>query len=164
MGELPPHPLGGDYSTGPWKRTGAVGEGGLAYSDDTLRGALQPRWRTGSPWLLDHCDEEAGREEQCSSTFDLQTKMEDWKSWFLDHCDEEAGREEQCSSTFDLQWCVSSVVHAIKSSVCFILLHFLPNGAFSRNVGKLFSKLKLVTDNLLFIYAAAKWESTERRV
>jgi len=28
-------------------------------------------------------------------------------------------------------------------------------GAFSRNVGKLFSKLKLVTDNLFSIYAAA---------
>ena len=40
--------------------------------DDTLRGMLQMRWRTGSPWLLDHCDEEAGREEQSSPTFDLQ--------------------------------------------------------------------------------------------
>ena len=28
-------------------------------------------------------------------------------------------------------------------------------GAFSRNVSKLFSELKLVTDNLLFIYAEA---------
>ena len=26
----------------------------------------------GSPWLLDRCDEEAGREKQSSSTFDLQ--------------------------------------------------------------------------------------------
>ena len=34
-------------------------------------------------------------------------------------------------------------------------------GAFSRNVGKLFSKLKLVTDNLLFIYAEANCETTE---
>ena len=72
MGEPPPDPLGGDYSAGPWQRTGAVGEGGSAHPDDTLRGALQPRWRTGSPWLLDHCDEEAGREEQSSPTFDLQ--------------------------------------------------------------------------------------------
>ena len=32
---------------------------------------------------------------------------------------------------------------------------------FSRNIGKLFSELKLVTDNLLFIYAAANWEATE---
>ena len=31
----------------------------------------------------------------------------------------------------------------------------------SRNVGKLFSELKLVTDNLLFIYAEASWEATE---
>ena len=34
-------------------------------------------------------------------------------------------------------------------------------GAFSQNVSKLFSKLKLVTDNLLSIYAAANWEATE---
>ena len=33
---------------------------------------LQPRWRTGSPWLLDRCDEEARREEQSSPTFNLQ--------------------------------------------------------------------------------------------
>ena len=39
------------------QRTGAVGEGG--HTDDTLRGVLQLRWRTGSLWLLDHCDEEA---------------------------------------------------------------------------------------------------------
>ena len=31
---------------------GAVGEGGTTHPDDTLRGVLQPRWRTGSPWLL----------------------------------------------------------------------------------------------------------------
>ena len=52
--------------------TGAVGEGGPGHPDDTLRGVLQLRWRTGSPWLLDRCDEEAGREEQSSLTFDLQ--------------------------------------------------------------------------------------------
>ena len=34
-------------------------------------------------------------------------------------------------------------------------------GAFSWNVDKLFSELNLVTDNLLFIYAAANWEATE---
>ena len=33
---------------------------GPAHPDDTLRVALQSR-RTGSSWLLDHCDEEAGR-------------------------------------------------------------------------------------------------------
>ena len=49
-----------DVSTGP------------AYPDDNLRGAFQPEWRTGNPWLLDHCDEEAGKEEQSSPTFDLQ--------------------------------------------------------------------------------------------
>ena len=62
------HPI----SAGPWWRTGAVSEEVPAHSDDTLRGALQPKWRTGSPRLLDHCDEEAGREEQSSPTFDLQ--------------------------------------------------------------------------------------------
>ena len=54
------------------KLAGAVGKGGPAHLDDTLRGAIQPNWRTGSPWLLDHCDEEAGREEQSSPTFDLE--------------------------------------------------------------------------------------------
>ena len=37
-------------------------------------------------------------------------------------------------------------------------------GAFSQNVGKLFLKLKLVTDNLLFIYAEANWEATENEM
>ena len=72
MGEPPSDRLGGDHSAGPRQRTGTVGEGGPAHPDDTLRGALQPGWRTGSPWLLDRCDEEAGREEQSSPTFDLQ--------------------------------------------------------------------------------------------
>ena len=43
-----------------------------AHPDDTCGRALQLRWRTGSPWLLDRCDEEAGREEQSSPTFNLQ--------------------------------------------------------------------------------------------
>ena len=37
----------------------------------------------------------------------------------------------------------------------------ITTGAFSRNIGKLFSELKLATDNPLFIYAEAKWEATE---
>ena len=37
----------------------------------------------------------------------------------------------------------------------------MTTGAFSQNVGKLFSELKLVTDNLLPIYAAANREATE---
>ena len=37
----------------------------------------------------------------------------------------------------------------------------MTTGAFSWNIGKLFSELKLVTDNLLFIYAEANWEATE---
>ena len=61
MGEPPLNPLGGDHSPGPQQRTGAVGEGGPAHPDDTLRVALQLERRTGSSWLLDHCDEEAGR-------------------------------------------------------------------------------------------------------
>ena len=72
MGESPSDQLGGDNSPGPWQRTGAVGEGGPTHPDDTRGGALQLRWRTGSPCLLDHCDEEAGRGEQSSPTFDLQ--------------------------------------------------------------------------------------------
>jgi len=72
VGAPPPNPLGGDHRTGPWQRTGVVGERGLALLDDTCGRALQPRWRTGSPWLLDRCDEEAGGEEQSSPTFDLQ--------------------------------------------------------------------------------------------
>ena len=34
-------------------------------------------------------------------------------------------------------------------------------GAFSLNISKLLSELKLGTDNLLFIYAAANCEATE---
>ena len=29
-------------------------------------------------WLLDHCDEEAGKEEQSSLTFDLQRHVPQW--------------------------------------------------------------------------------------
>ena len=72
MGVPPPDPLGGDHRTGPRQRTGAVGEGGPAHPDDTRGGVLQQRWRTGSPWLLDHCDDEAGREERSLPTFDLE--------------------------------------------------------------------------------------------
>ena len=60
MGAPPPDPLGGDHRTGPWQRIGVVGKGGLAHPDNTCGRALQLRWRTGSPWLLDRCDEEAG--------------------------------------------------------------------------------------------------------
>jgi len=42
-----------------------------AYPDDTHRGVLQRRWRAGSPWMLEQCDE-AGREKQSSPTFHLQ--------------------------------------------------------------------------------------------
>ena len=88
VGESPSNRLGGDHSTGPRQRTGIVAEGGTAHPDDTLGGALQLGWRTGSidnipyrvgyiiyagsPWLLNRCDEEAGREEHSSPTFDLR--------------------------------------------------------------------------------------------
>ena len=36
-----------------------------------------------------------------------------------------------------------------------VVIALLVTGAFSRNIGKLFSKLKLVTDNLLFIMKPA---------
>ena len=37
----------------------------------------------------------------------------------------------------------------------------MTTGTFSQNVGKLFSELKLVPDNVLLIYAEANWEATE---
>ena len=45
----------------------------------------------------------------------------------------------------------------LNSNVCshFFTFALMTTGAFSRNVGKLFSDLKLVTDNLLFIYTEA---------
>ena len=71
------------------------------------------------------------------------------KDWVLvvDYCDEEAGREEQSSLTFDLQWHVPSIVHG---SACshFFTFTLTTTGALSRNVGKLFFELKLVTDYL----------------
>ena len=45
MGKPPPNPLGGDGSTGPQQRIGAVGEGGPGHPDDILGGALQAGWR-----------------------------------------------------------------------------------------------------------------------
>ena len=40
MGESLSGPLGADHSAGPWWKTGAVGEGGSAHPDNTLRGVL----------------------------------------------------------------------------------------------------------------------------
>ena len=68
MGESPPYPLGGDHSSGPWQRTGDETEG-------TPRCLWHPQ-RNASTKMenrkLDSCDEEAGREEKSSLTFDLQ--------------------------------------------------------------------------------------------
>ena len=44
----------------------------LAICFSVLEDSGPSGWRTGSPWLLDRCDEEAGREEQSSPTFDLR--------------------------------------------------------------------------------------------
>ena len=63
MGELRPDPLGADHHTILWQRTGAVGEGDPVNPDEICRGVLQ---QTGSPWLLDLCDEETGRKKQSS--------------------------------------------------------------------------------------------------
>ena len=78
------------------KELADVCEGDTGHPDDTLRGTLRPRWRSGSPWLLDHCDEEAGEEEQSSLTwtsndvypYTLKTEMLLWPkvccfSWML---------------------------------------------------------------------------------
>ena len=54
MGEPPPNSLGGEDSAGLWQRTGAIGEAGPAHLVDTFRVALQPRLRTGSPWLVNN--------------------------------------------------------------------------------------------------------------
>ena len=67
--------------------------------------------------------------------------------WLVARYDEKAGREEQSSPNSDLQWCVS-VVHG-NGSVCshFFTFTQMTTGAFSWNVGKLFSELKLVRDS-----------------
>ena len=54
MRTSPSNPVGGDNSAGPWQRIGAIDEGSPAYQHNTFRRALQPRWWTGSPWLLNH--------------------------------------------------------------------------------------------------------------
>ena len=46
------YPLGGDHGAGPWQRTGGIGERRPAHPDDTLRGAFQQRWKTGSPCMV----------------------------------------------------------------------------------------------------------------
>ena len=66
-----------------------------------------------------------------------------------------------------MHWCMrwymkrlSVTSFSLENNLMFRLT-LMMTGAFSRNVGKLFSELKLVTDNLLFIYAEANWEATE---
>ena len=105
-----------------------------AHPDDTLRGALQPRWRTGSPWLLDSCDEEVERAEQSSPTFNLQ-----WRVSSVVH-----GYKKQCLFALlhfrpDDNWSNQSKRHQV------------------------IFWAKLVPDNL-FIYTEANWEATEENV
>ena len=65
--------------------------------------------------------------------------MADWKSVVARL---EAGRGEQSSLTSELQWCISLVVHGYKKHI-----HLMMTGVFSQNIGKLFTELKLATDN-----------------
>ena len=62
-----------------------------------------------------------------------------------------------------LVMCIFSSAWLQKKNVCLHLFIFalMMTGAFSQNIDKSFSKLKLVTDNLLFIYAEDSWEATE---
>lgn len=48
----------------PWQATEATGREDITHPDDTHGGVLQPKWRTGSPWSLDHNDEEAKTEQR----------------------------------------------------------------------------------------------------
>ena len=115
-----PDPLGGDCSTGPWQRTGAVGKTGPTHPDDTPRGTLQMGRRTGILWLLDHCDERS-REDQSLLTFDLQWRI--------------------LSSTWHINWSVCS--H-------FFTFTLMTTTAFVWNSGKLFSALKLVPSSFVY--------------
>ena len=49
----------------------------------------------------------------------------------------------------------------LRARLCSYFFALMTTGAFSRNVGKLFSELKLVPDNLLFIYAAIDCEQID---
>ena len=62
-----PIPLGGDHRTGPWQWTGVVGEGSEALHIQMT--PVEERFNRDGGL---ECDEEAGREEQSSPTFDLQ--------------------------------------------------------------------------------------------
>ena len=58
-------------------------------------------------------------------------------------------------------WLNAPVVIRAIGKIVMRLRALMTTGAFSWNVGKLFSELKLVTDNLLFIFVEANWEDTE---
>ena len=46
-----PDPLGGDCSTGPWQRTGAVGKAGPSHPDDTLQTSVGMA-KVASHWVI----------------------------------------------------------------------------------------------------------------
>ena len=76
----------------------------------------------------------------------LQPRWRTEWSWLLDCCDEETGREEQSLTS-------NGVYHNVCSH--FFTFALITTRALSRKISKLISELKLVTDNLLFIYSEA---------
>ena len=78
------------------------------------------------------------------------TRIEDWKSLVAGLLWWGGRREEQSSLPLTSNDMFPQLYMAINSSVCSHLFTFslMTTGAFSRNVSKLFSELKLVTDNL----------------
>ena len=53
-----------NISSVPWQ-----GREDIIHPEDTHGGVVQPRWRTGSPWSVDHSDEEAKTEEHSLQLF-----------------------------------------------------------------------------------------------
>ena len=75
VGEPPHHQLGADISAGQGQGTsGTTTEGGAAHPDDTISAEERFDWeRAGEPKLVDHIEEETGREgHRFSPTCGLQ--------------------------------------------------------------------------------------------
>ena len=119
MGEPPTDSLGGDHSARPWLKTGAVGEGGLHIQMTFSEECFN--WDGGLEVL------------SCWTGAMRRQGGRRYPHWPL------------TSNDVYPQWCM-----AINRSVCSHFLNFalVMTEAFSRNVSKLFSKLKLETDNL----------------
>ena len=71
MGEPLPDPQGEDHSTGPWQRKELLAKEALHIQMTTSVECFNRDGRLESPLLQGCCDEEAGRKEQFSPTFDL---------------------------------------------------------------------------------------------